>query len=133
MGEKALLSGYAGLLGALYSDEGYERRCRLFLESVGRAPGTGRVIRGEDIRTLLRVIVRLGLFGSRRRMFWSLVLRALFRGPRLVPRTLAQLVMGEHMMRYTREHVLPRLAGEIAEVEREERVRTTRPKELRCA
>jgi radical SAM superfamily enzyme YgiQ (UPF0313 family) len=34
MGEKTLLSGYARLLGSLYSDDGYARRCRLFLESV---------------------------------------------------------------------------------------------------
>jgi hypothetical protein len=63
----------------------------------------------------------IGLRGPRRRHFWRLVAGALRRGPQVFARAVALAVMGEHMIRYTAEVVLPRLDQGLAQldVERE--------------
>jgi len=114
MGEETLLREYAGLLRSLYSPKAYLERCRLFLERVGRMAAGGRVLRWKDIATLFRVVLHLGLLGRRRRWFWRLMLSTLFRAPRELPRAVAHAIMGEHMVRYTHEHVLPRIDSALA-------------------
>jgi hypothetical protein len=72
------------------------------------------VLRWKDLATLFRVVLHLGLLGRRRRWFWRLILSTLFRAPRELPRAIAHAVMGEHMVRYTHEHVLPRIDEALA-------------------
>jgi radical SAM superfamily enzyme YgiQ (UPF0313 family) len=107
MGERALVEGYRALLADLYSEEGYFRRCVLHLDT---APVRPTVLRDGSAAALLRAVWRIGVLGSRRRWFWRLVGKALRR------RDLASLskavtlaILGEHLIRYTREEVLPRL------------------------
>jgi radical SAM superfamily enzyme YgiQ (UPF0313 family) len=107
MGERALVEGYRALLAELYSEEGFFRRCALHLEA---APVRPAVLRRGALATLARAVWRIGVRGERRRWFWRLVALALRRGglPAFA-KAVTFAILGEHLIRYTREEVLPRL------------------------
>jgi radical SAM superfamily enzyme YgiQ (UPF0313 family) len=118
MDERTLLAGYRRLLAAVYSPEAYRRRCALHLDAVPLRRGAmGRSIRDGDLRALMRAVWRLGIRGPRRRLFWSLVARALRRGPDLLPRAVMFAIVGESLIRYTEEVVLPRIDATLAAIE----------------
>ena len=107
MGEAALVAGYRRLLAELYSEESYFRRCALQLET---APILSSALRPGSAATLLRAVWRLGILGRRRRWFWRLVALGLRRGGAAgVPKAVTLAILGEHLIRYTQEDVLPRL------------------------
>jgi hypothetical protein len=66
---------------------------------------------------LLRTIWGIGIRGPRRRHFWRLAARAARRGPGILARGLSLAALGEHMIRYTEEVVLPRLDQTLAEMD----------------
>ncbi len=105
--EETLLRGYAALLGELYSIEGYLRRCQAYLER--SPPPKPEPVRAGGLTMLARALWRLGVRSRNRGLFWSLVGRAARRSPRFVPWAIEKAVQGEHLIRYTREDVLPRL------------------------
>jgi radical SAM superfamily enzyme YgiQ (UPF0313 family) len=115
--ELELLRGYRDLLAELFSDEAFYGRCRLHLAEA-RLPAKAAV--PGALATLWRAVRDIGLLGRRRRHFWRLVTGALPRGVPAMARAVTLAVMGEHMIRYTEETVLPRLDRAIAmlEVER---------------
>src|SRR6266545_3995977 len=107
MGEAALVAGYRRLLAELYSEESYFRRCALQLET---APILSSALRPGSAATLLRAVWRLGILGRRRRWFWRLVALGLRRGGAAgVPKAVTLAILGEHLIRYMQEDVLPRL------------------------
>jgi radical SAM superfamily enzyme YgiQ (UPF0313 family) len=107
MGETALVAGYRRLLAELYSEEGYFRRCLLLLETT---PFRRSALRHGSVAALRRALWRLGLLGSRRRWFWRLVFLGLRRGGVTgLSKAVTLAILGEHLVRYTREEVLPRL------------------------
>jgi radical SAM superfamily enzyme YgiQ (UPF0313 family) len=107
MGEKTLIAGYRRLLADLYSEEGYFRRCALHLDAAASRPST---LRSGSIAALLRAIWRLGILGPRRRWFWQLLRLGVRRsGAAALPKAVTLAILGEHLIRYTREEVLPRL------------------------
>jgi hypothetical protein len=54
---------------------------------------------------------------SRRRYFWRLLAAGIRRaGLPAVPRAITFAILGEHLIRYTEEEVLPRLDRALAEV-----------------
>ncbi|MBI2898243.1 MAG: B12-binding domain-containing radical SAM protein [Deltaproteobacteria bacterium] len=114
MNEETLLRGYADLLSRLYSPDGYLRRCEAYLRLSPAAARTG--VRPGGVAILARAIVRLGLFGSRRRHFWSLLGQAVRRSPRTISWAIGHAIQGEHLIRYTREDVLPRIQVAIEEL-----------------
>jgi radical SAM superfamily enzyme YgiQ (UPF0313 family) len=118
MDERTLLAGYRRLLAALYAPDAYRRRCALHLDSAPVARGAvARVVRDGELRTLWRAVWRVGVLGRRRRMFWSLVARALRRGTGLLPRAITFAVVGESLIRYTEEVVLPRIDATLSELD----------------
>ena len=116
MGDALLLAGYARVLAGLYSPEQYVDRCLAFLETADDANRPGRVLRRQDVHTALRAAVRLGLLGRWKRQFWRLIARALPHGLQGLGWAVAHAVLGEHLIRYTDEDVLPRLEGTLARV-----------------
>jgi radical SAM superfamily enzyme YgiQ (UPF0313 family) len=107
MGETALVAGYRRLLAELYSEEGYFRRCVLHLET---APFRPTALRHGSVAALRRAVWRLGLLGPRRRWFWRLAFLGLRRGGVTgLSKAVTLAILGEHLVRYTREEVLPRL------------------------
>jgi len=123
MDEEVLLRGYADLLRDLYAPREHYRRCAAFLERVGRTPPVrGRML--EDLAAFFNGILHVGILGRRRRQFWVLLWHSLTRAPRAFRRAVTCAIKGEHMIRYTTEHVLPRIAAAAAEARTEKRRRT---------
>jgi radical SAM superfamily enzyme YgiQ (UPF0313 family) len=115
--ERTLLAGYRRLLAALYSPDGYFERCANHLDNVAvRTGAVGHSVRNGSLATAWRALWRLGITGKRRRLFWRLLARALRRGTELVPRAIMFAIVGESLIRYTEEVVLPRIDASLAEL-----------------
>jgi hypothetical protein len=63
-----------------------------------------------------RAVWRLGVRGSRRRLFWKLVAKGFRRGFDMLPRAVTFAIVGESLIRYTEEVVLPRIGASLAEL-----------------
>jgi radical SAM superfamily enzyme YgiQ (UPF0313 family) len=119
MDEKELLRGYAGLLQAIYSPGEYYRRCRQYLRGLGQRPvGGGRGLGG--LVALLRSAVRVGLLSGRRWHYWRLISLGARRGVQGLAEAVTLAIKGEHLIRYTRRHVLPRIEQALAVVAAEQ-------------
>ena len=118
MDERTLLAGYAELLAELYRPASFYRRCQMLIDTVGRPKARLRW-RPGGLRVLLRTIWRIGVRSPQRREFWQLVARTLLRAPHAFPRAIELAIQGEHLIRYTREDVLPRLARALQVVRSE--------------
>jgi radical SAM superfamily enzyme YgiQ (UPF0313 family) len=117
MDERTLVAGYRRLLAAVYAPEAYYERCALHLDAVPiRRGSVGHSVGNGSLGALWRAVWRLGIVGSRRRLFWRLVARGLRRGADLLPRAVTFAIVGESLIRYTEEVVLPRLDASLAEL-----------------
>lgn len=119
MDEEALLLGYRKLLSDLYSAEAYYGRIHAFLDLCVELPGGGRKARPDEIRTLARIVRKVGIRSPRRRQFWRLMTRVVRERPQKFAWSLSRAIVGEHMIRYTQEDVLPRLDAALAQLARE--------------
>jgi len=116
--ERTLLAGYRRLLAALYSPDAYYRRCALHLDAVPlRRGAVEHSVRNGSLGTLWRAVWRLGIRGQRRQLFWRLVARGLRRGTDLLPRAVMFAIVGESLIRYTEEVVLPRIDASLSELD----------------
>ena len=61
-----------------------------------------------------------GVTGQYRKTYWKFLGQTLRHTPRRLARAIALAVAGEHMIRYTKEAVLPRLTEAIEEVRQED-------------
>jgi radical SAM superfamily enzyme YgiQ (UPF0313 family) len=118
MSETALLRGYGQLMEWLYSPNEYYGRCEAYLRRVGSVPASRRSTPGE-VNALLRAIWQIGVRSPQRRLFWRLLSRALLTRPSKVRQAVVHAVQGEHLIRYTHEHVVPRMAVALAAVRTE--------------
>ena len=117
MPEEQLVSGYRRLLASLYSEEGYFARCE---RQLAESPTLAVALRPGSFGALMRALWRIGILGERRRWFWKLMRQALRIGTLpAVAKAVTLSVLGEHMIRYTREEVLPRLDARLAEMHAE--------------
>ena len=108
MDERTLIEGYGQLLAELYRPESFYKRCENLVETVGK-PKAHLRMRPGSLRTLLRTLWSIGLRSPQRGEFWRLLWRTLKRAPHALPRAIILAIQGEHLIRYTREQVLPRL------------------------
>jgi radical SAM superfamily enzyme YgiQ (UPF0313 family) len=112
MGDAPLLIGYRRLLAGLFTADAYFRRCIRHLEE---APIRSAALRRGSLATLMRALWRLGIVSERRRWFWRLIGTGLRRaGLPAVTRAITLAILGEHLIRYTEEEVLPRLDRALA-------------------
>ncbi|MGZ3419521.1 MAG: B12-binding domain-containing radical SAM protein [Polyangiales bacterium] len=125
MPECDLVAGYAKLLAELYAPEAYFGRSAALVDRIG-APAHPTRFLADDVLVALRSILRLGILGERRSLFWRLLARALPRGLHAVRAAIACAVRGEHMIRYTDEVVLPRLARALDQLGAEPEKRAPR-------
>jgi uncharacterized protein DUF4070 len=115
MDERALLLGYRRLLAGLYDADGYYRRCAAHLLRTRFRKGVtacGSAVEGG--LALVRAIWGIGLRGPRRAHFWRLLAVGLRRGRVALPRAVTLAIVGESLIRYTQEVVLPRLDQALA-------------------
>ena len=124
--EEVLLRGYRDLLQDVYAPAAYYERCAQVVRLAPR-PRFRRKARWADVATLLRTVVRVGLFSGRRWLYWRLLVSTLARSPHAFPNSIAQVVRGEHLIRYTQDVILPLLRRSLAELQHERRLGTERP------
>lgn len=113
MDERALLEGYAALLGELYSPEAYVERC---LAHLALAPIPTTRVRAGGLRIGARALWQLGIAGPRRAIFWRLLVTAVRRSPAFTSWAIEKAIQGEHLIRYTHEQVVPRIHAAAAEL-----------------
>ena len=121
--EATLLETYSVALAQIYRPAEYFSRC---LRSLQMCPDTHTRFRlpwTYALRCVAGSIWRQGLKGNYRGAYWSFLGKALLRTPKRIARVISLAIAGEHMIRYTQESVLPRLAGAIAEVQKEDSAR----------
>jgi radical SAM superfamily enzyme YgiQ (UPF0313 family) len=117
MDERTLLRGYVDLMRSLYSPRAYYRRCEAYLRRAGSVPRTrSSSSNPAQIGALLRTIWHVGVRSPRRLRFWKLMVKAVSRGPRHVRQAVSHAVQGEHLILYTRDHVVPRMERALAEL-----------------
>jgi len=104
--ERTLLEGYRDLLAAIYDPAAFYARCEMVVAEIGA--GRGRKLSLADVATFARILVGLGLRSPRRRHFWRLLYKAA-RRPQAFSKAMSMAVQGEHLIRYTRDDVLPRI------------------------
>jgi radical SAM superfamily enzyme YgiQ (UPF0313 family) len=115
MDERALLLGYRRLLAALYDADGYYRRCTAHLTQTRFRKGvTALGSARQGAMAFLRAVWGIGLRGPRRAHFWRLLLVAVRIGRVAVPRAVTLAIVGESLIRYSHEVVLPRLDQALA-------------------
>lgn len=115
MDEIELLQSYGKLLADVYSPSAYFERVNRVLEL--RPRGNARLSQPwrYALRCLLSSLWHQGVTGSYRLAYWRFLARTLLFTPRRLARALSLAISGEHMIRYTREDVLPRLHKAIAQ------------------
>jgi len=126
MDERTLLSGYAELMAEVYSAESYYRRCRAHIDAAGPTPSPQALPSRARLKDFGRSIVKIGIVSPRRRLFWSLLAHTARRSPGKVEWMIIHAFQGEHLIRYTDEHVIPRLHKAIAETQGADRAAAAR-------
>jgi radical SAM superfamily enzyme YgiQ (UPF0313 family) len=125
--ESVLLRTYRDALAAIYQPERYFERC---LRALQLRPATDASFSqpwGYGLRCLLRSLWNQGLNGSYRRAYWRFLGKVLRLAPRRLARAVSLAIAGEHMIRYTHEVVLPRLAEAIEDTRAHEMASGTKP------
>jgi radical SAM superfamily enzyme YgiQ (UPF0313 family) len=101
-----LLEGYRSVLKQIYSSEAYYKRIKLYLSRIQCAPQEKRFkqrwfTRG-NVRALLTSIVRQGVFGRQRWIYWKFVASAATRYRHSFATAMTLAVMGYHFQVMTR-------------------------------
>ena len=118
MDEEVLLRGYGELVADLYTADAYYDRCEQVLALAPPSPGL-RAADPRDLLHLARTVWMIGVKSPRRRRFWRLLRVALRTRPEAFSWAVVRAMIGEHLIRYTEEHVTPRIAEAVTEVRRE--------------
>ena len=118
--ESTLLRIYRATLAQIYSPEEYFARCLRALRLRPRAEGHFSLPWSYAFRCVVSSMWRQGVMGKYRKTYWKFLGQTLRYTPQRLARAIALAVAGEHMIRYTHEAVLPRLADAIEEVRLED-------------
>ncbi len=124
--EATLLETYRSALAQIYEPEEYFTRCLRALALRPKASGPLSLPWTYALRCLAGSIWRQGVTGRYRGAYWRFLGRALLRAPKRIARAISLTIAGEHMIRYTREAVIPRLTDAIDEARREDSARSSR-------
>jgi radical SAM superfamily enzyme YgiQ (UPF0313 family) len=109
--EAVLVDGYRRLLAEVYQPRAYfDRALRALSLQRHLSPPQHRRSFRYSVGALSRSLWRQGVRGAYRGAYWRFLARALLTAPRHFARAVALAIHGEHMLRYTTEEVLPRLA-----------------------
>ncbi len=113
--EATLIAGYRDLLAGLYTEDAWWARVERHLALAPPVPGRRRPM-AKDVATFFRVAARVGLDRRAGPGYRRLVRRVVAEQPGHLPFLVAHAVMGHHMVRYTRETVIPRLDAALSEL-----------------
>jgi len=119
MDEVELLQSYRCLISDLYRPEAYFERVNRALELRPRTDAHFSLPWTHALACVLRSMLYQGVLGNYRSVYWRYLGRVIRRTPRRMARAISLAIAGEHMIRYTAEDVLPRLAQAIAQASAE--------------
>ena len=111
--ERMLLEGYRQLLADIYEPAAFYQRCEAIVRDLGG--GHQRPVSADALLMFLRILIGVGLLSPRRKLFWRLFFKSV-RRPYAFGKAMSLAVQGEHLIRYTREDVLPRIDQALAEI-----------------
>ncbi len=117
--EETLLGIYRDTLEEVYQPREYFDRCLRALELGSKGGSSLSLPLGYALRCFARSLWHQGVRGNYRRDYWRFLAKVLMRAPRRFARAVSLAIAGEHMVRYTRESVLPRISAAIEDVVRE--------------
>jgi radical SAM superfamily enzyme YgiQ (UPF0313 family) len=121
LSEPKLLEIYSAALAQIYRPEAFFARCLRALELRPRSNARFSLPWRYALRCVLRSLWRQGVKSDYRRAYWGFFAKVLLRAPRRLARAISLAISGEHMIRYTREVVLPRVEVAIEQARDEER------------
>ena len=104
MDAELLVEGYRKVLGSIYSVEAYYQRVNRFLDEY--RPVRRGHLSFQDLLALPRSALWLGLMKRGRLQYWRLVLRCLFKRPRVLPEAVTLAIIGFHFREVLRRHSL---------------------------
>jgi radical SAM superfamily enzyme YgiQ (UPF0313 family) len=111
MPEATLVEGYRRLLTRLYEPSAYFARALRALSLKRHLPARRQHRSlGYSLRAVGQSLWRQGVRGAYRGAYWQFLLRAAVTSPRHLGEAIALAIHGEHMIRYTFEDILPRVA-----------------------
>jgi radical SAM superfamily enzyme YgiQ (UPF0313 family) len=116
MDRNELVRGYGQLLADLYEPSAFYERCRRVVQQRGRSAGRWHLPSLSNLRAMLLSLWRHGIVGPARAAYWGL-LAAAIRRPHNFHRAISLAIVGEHLQRYTREVVEPRLTRELEQLQ----------------
>jgi hypothetical protein len=111
--ERKLLEGYRQLLADIYDPAAFYARIEALVRDLGR--GKARPVSIDALLMLVRILIGVGVLSPRRFHFWRLFFKSITR-PYAFSKAMSMAVQGEHLIRYTREDVLPRIDQALAEI-----------------
>ena len=100
MDPKRLVEGYRSILKRIYNQDAYYDRVREFLRRY--QPAHEGTLRWEDYLTLVRSMIRQGLFTSGRRRYWQLFFETLANNSKAFGTAISLAIMGYHFEKITR-------------------------------
>jgi len=109
MDPQMLVKGYRKVLNTIYSVDAYYQRVHLFLDQY--RPHRRTPLSFQDLLALPRSAFWLGVFKRGRCQYWKLVLKYLFKRPRVLPEAVTLAIIGYHFREVLRLH-FPRGSGE---------------------
>ncbi|HJZ84906.1 MAG TPA: B12-binding domain-containing radical SAM protein [Polyangia bacterium] len=125
--EPTLLEGFARLLADVYRPAAYFDRCARALELCPREKARFRRSLRFSLACFARSLLEQGLLSNYRLVYFRFLLRVLWRAPQRFPRAIGLAIHGAHMIRYTREDVLPRLQASLKSARQQPRRRARSP------
>jgi radical SAM superfamily enzyme YgiQ (UPF0313 family) len=115
LNEAELLEGYARVMADLYSPRAYFDRAAKMLQLQPEFSSRLKHPAWEGVRTVLRSLWHQGVVSRYRREFWRFVGIVARKTPKRISRAVGLAIHGEHMIRYTRDDLMPRLQKAIAD------------------
>ncbi|HEX7599753.1 MAG TPA: DUF4070 domain-containing protein, partial [Polyangia bacterium] len=119
MDEVELLQAYARLLADIYHPEAYFERINRALELRPHTDAHFSLPWAHALGCVFRSILHQGILGKYRGAYWRYLGRVMRKTPQRIARAISLAIAGEHMIRYTAEDVLPRLAQAIEQASAE--------------
>jgi radical SAM superfamily enzyme YgiQ (UPF0313 family) len=119
MDEVELLESYRHLIADIYRPEAYFQRVSRALELRPAHTGFFSLPWTHAAACVVRSLLFQGVLGKYKRTYWRFLWRVLRKTPRRLPRAISLTIAGEHMIRYTADDVIPRLAQAIEQASAE--------------
>jgi hypothetical protein len=118
--ETTLLHEYACLLEEIYQPRSYFKRALRTLKRTTKGQSHFKLSPAFALACLLRSLFYQGILADYRGEYWKYLWHALRQSPKLIPYAIRFAIQGEHMIRYTRDDVLPRLLNDLAMLQQTE-------------